>query len=758
MSNREGYGRYRIIKEIGRGSMGVVYQAHDPQFDRLVALKVLRADRLSGEDFVKRFMKEARAIGRLSHSGIVTAYDVGRDHDTVYLAMEYVEGTPLNELISSRRFAPEDIIRLGVQIGETLDYAHQKGVVHRDIKPANILILPDGAIKIADFGIARIEDPSATFQTQAGEIMGTPAYMSPEQILGKKIDGRSDIFSLGVILYELAAGRRPFGKEGMGLATVFNEIVHHEPPEPLSENPSLPPTLSQTIMKCLSKNPEDRYQTGRDLAVVLGSLDITEDAKVLPEVTVRRSRMKLLLPIVFAVLVCVAAGAYFFLKPSGGTFLQIGSNPSGATIYVDGNLSGKTPARVPVSPGSHEVRIGLEGYQDWAEMVQVPGNKVVPLKAQLNALAKFGFLQVVSDPAGASVFIDGQLQGQTPARIQVPLGEHSLRLTLPGYRDWQNYVQMKEQSDYPVDVRLEREIKLSTVRLASSPPGAQAFLDGQKKGLTPLDITMTPGVHVLKISLEGYTTWEEQINIAEGLEYLREVELSQINVARASLKIESIPQGAEIRVDGVLHGITPKEIELPLGAYMINLSHAGFESWENPLDLTQIKAYPLKVELKPISERAYLSVESSPPGAQVLVDGKRMGKTPLTKLEMPPGNYQVQVSLSGLQDWKGSVRLGANQELPLHIDLQPIPKTASLLVQSIPPGAEVSIDGRRRGNTPLTLKVSLGTHDIRLSLTGYQDWTDRLNLAEAATYPVKAELKPAVKGILVVPGQVRDRQ
>ncbi|RNC67862.1 MAG: serine/threonine protein kinase [Desulfuromonadales bacterium] len=191
------YGRYQIVKEVGRGSMGVVYEARDPNIDRVVALKVLRQDRITSETFVKRFLKEAKVVGRLSHPRIVTIYDVGEDQGTIYIAMEFLEGVPLSDLIRDKKLNADEVVELGTQIAATLEYAHQKGVIHRDVKPSNIVVRPDGQIKITDFGIAHIEDPSATLQTQAGEIMGTPAYMSPEQVQGHPVDCRSDLFSLG---------------------------------------------------------------------------------------------------------------------------------------------------------------------------------------------------------------------------------------------------------------------------------------------------------------------------------------------------------------------------------------------------------------------------------------------------------------------------------------------------------------------------------------------------------------------------------
>lgn len=251
------YGRYQIIEELGRGATGVVYKAHDPQIDRLVALKVLRPDRVTSENFVRRFLKEARAIGRLSHPNIVTVYDVGRDHGTIYIAMEFLEGVPLNEFPGRNGLSLEKVIGIGIQVAETLDYAHNNGIIHRDIKPSNIIVTSGDQARITDFGIARIEDPSAHHQTQAGEILGTPLYMSPEQIMGRPVDGRSDLYSLGVIVYELIAGRRPFN--GESLAAIFKAITQDDPAEPKKPDIPMPLPLSELIMKSLDKLPEHRF-------------------------------------------------------------------------------------------------------------------------------------------------------------------------------------------------------------------------------------------------------------------------------------------------------------------------------------------------------------------------------------------------------------------------------------------------------------------------------------------------------------------
>ena len=263
------YGRYQIIKELGKGSMGVVYQVHDPNLDILLALKVLRQDRVSSEAFVKRFLREARVLGRLNHPNIVRVYNVDEDQGTVYIAMEFVEGEPLSDVLAGKALTAGEIAELGIVVAETLDYAHEKGIVHRDIKPSNIMLKPNGQLKITDLGIAHIEDPSAHQQTQAGEILGTPAYMAPEQVLGRPVDGRSDIFSLGVILYELSTGKRPFA--GDNLAAIFRAITQDDPPEPASINPAIPPELSRAIMICLRKTPDERFARGTALAEALRS-------------------------------------------------------------------------------------------------------------------------------------------------------------------------------------------------------------------------------------------------------------------------------------------------------------------------------------------------------------------------------------------------------------------------------------------------------------------------------------------------------
>jgi serine/threonine protein kinase len=265
-------GRYEILETLGRGAMGVVYLARDPIIDRRVALKTLRVDLDAdfADEFRERFIREARAAGRLNHPGIVTIHDVGEDAESglVYIAMEYIEGRDLKQVAASgQKFRPSETARIAADVALALDYAHSMGVVHRDIKPANIILTREGTAKITDFGVARLEASNLTVD---GQFIGTPNFMSPEQVTGKKVDGRSDLFSLGVVLFTLLTGQRPFTGESMHEVTL--RIVQEPCPIPSTVNEDIPPALNPIVLKCLEKNPDSRFQTGDQLAQVLAAL------------------------------------------------------------------------------------------------------------------------------------------------------------------------------------------------------------------------------------------------------------------------------------------------------------------------------------------------------------------------------------------------------------------------------------------------------------------------------------------------------
>jgi serine/threonine protein kinase len=268
-SGGQRFGRYEILSELGRGAMGVVYKARDPHINRVVALKTISLIGQSEEDdreYRQRFFTEAEAAGRLSHPGIVTIFDVGEETETraPYIVMEYVGGESLERMLAriGRKLPIATALQLTMEIAEALDSAHGMGVVHRDLKPGNILLTDDGHAKIADFGVAKL---NLAHQTSAGRSWGTPAYMSPEQLNGEMVDGRSDLFSLGVMLYTILTGHRPF--QGNSALTVSYKVVNRDPIPATLLDTELPPNLDYIITRAMAKDARERYQRGMEMVL-----------------------------------------------------------------------------------------------------------------------------------------------------------------------------------------------------------------------------------------------------------------------------------------------------------------------------------------------------------------------------------------------------------------------------------------------------------------------------------------------------------
>src|SRR5499433_4014776 len=259
-------GRYEKQGELGRGAMGVVYKAVDPVIGRSVAVKTIRLSAegtgLSRQELLARFQTEARAAGLLTHPNIVVVFDAGEEDGLYYITMELVEGKSLQALLDARQSFPlPRVLRIMEQACSALQFAHDRNIVHRDIKPANLMLTPDDTVKVTDFGTAKILQFGTVNQTT--HVMGTPSYMSPEQVKGKVVDGRSDIFSLGVLLYEMVTGEKPF--PGQNITTVIYKIVNEDPVPPRSIDASIHPGVSSVVMKALAKEPEQRYQSCREM-------------------------------------------------------------------------------------------------------------------------------------------------------------------------------------------------------------------------------------------------------------------------------------------------------------------------------------------------------------------------------------------------------------------------------------------------------------------------------------------------------------
>jgi HAMP domain-containing protein len=331
-------GRYLIQERLGRGGMATVFKAHDPGIGRDVAIKFLHATLCEDEEYRGRFLLEAKAAGGLSHPNIVTVFDVGEIEGRPYMAMELLTGEPLSELMEPGKPQPlRDVVVMGIQLANALDYAHAHGIVHRDIKPGNVVRMKGTqTIKVTDFGIAHMEATGGAEQrTRVGDVLGTPQYMSPEQTQGEKLDGRSDLFSAGIMFYQMLAGQRPF--HGDSLVALALKIAK-ENPQPIEKlRPDLPPALRRVIERCLAKSPAKRFQTGRELADALTRVlaDIDEAAREKDKRRLVPLRVKWAATMALIVAVVMAlVGAFITERQYSAMLTQVTDNGASLARFI----------------------------------------------------------------------------------------------------------------------------------------------------------------------------------------------------------------------------------------------------------------------------------------------------------------------------------------------------------------------------------------------------------------------------------------
>ena len=556
----ETIGRYQITRELGRGAMGVVYLAVDPTIGRNVAIKTIRLGEVTDEEerakLRERLFREARSAGILSHPGIVTIYDMEEHNNVAFIAMEFVDGPTLDQLLSKREpLAPERLMSILRQTGAALDYAHAKGIVHRDIKPANIMIASDGAIKITDFGIAKVT--TSQQYTQTGTILGTPNYMSPEQVQGLAVTGRADQFSLAVIAFEMLTGDRPF--TGEHLTTVVYKIVAEEPPPVQRLNPTLGPQIDNALRRGLAKKPEARYTSciefinGLDAACANtqgwknlprgGNMSLPTVISEAParttrfspgstteEVVARRSsRWKWVLP--FAAALVVALGLIGLIALQFGT--DLGTTKSATPAPPTQTASSPPPAETPATPAVEEKKPSPmesapaakspdESAQKPQETSPVEEDKkpaeaevkppdqappqVPPERPKATARPAKGPQDVVitSEPPGATAVLDGNaaVSCKTPCILSVLPGHHSVSINQPGYQQERREIAI---IDSPVDVpRVTLRTLAGTLMISSDPPGASITLNGQSTSkVTPSQFNLPPGTYNVRLEKNG---------------------------------------------------------------------------------------------------------------------------------------------------------------------------------------------------------------------------------------------------------------
>jgi len=669
-------GRYEIIGELGRGAMGVVYKAKDPTIGRTVALKTLRLDvhGLETGEIVRRFQNEARAAGLLNHPNIVTIYDAGEHDGIFYIAMELMEGTTLHELLHEKHIlAADEAVHLAHEICKGLDYAHSHGIVHRDVKPANIMITSRGAVKIMDFGIAK----AGGSVTSTGQVLGTPNYMSPEQVKGRPLDGRSDLFSFGVILYEMLTGEKPFS--GQNVTTIIYKIVNENPIAPRELDVTIHPGLSAVVTRALAKAPDERYQSGAELVRDLdnyrqagaalhpttlatpapsparapaqpaiaqektavlpmrvvsgGALRVAAPAPAKNPVPIRRpakagrsGRKTGVITVLLAILVlgCVAGGYAFYRTRLKMRQLEAEIRQDEAT---DAKLN-------PITPGA-------------------PGTQAQPVQPSPTP-APTAPPTPMPSPAASAAPRDTQIAPDRTVKIGA------------------NGKPIEEKSPFhPKKVATPKPaVLLSELAFSSQPGGAKVEVDGQTDvaWVTPFKVSqMIPGIHNIAFSKDGYVSQTRTVESVAGKSVPVAVTLIQVAV----VTITTNPQGANVLIDGNDSGqLSPARLALDKGLHRITVRKQGYREafWEGSLVPGQAVSFtPILLSLNQPSEngprssfltrflgndsipdgKGLVHIRTVPEGATILINGRVAPKKTNARWPADPGVYTVELQMNG---------------------------------------------------------------------------------------------------------------
>ncbi|MCC6588331.1 MAG: serine/threonine protein kinase [Bryobacterales bacterium] len=581
-------GRYEILSELGRGGMGIVYRAQDPVIGRIVAIKTIRLLDLSAADeqerMRERLFREARSAGILSHPNIVTIYDMGQEAEVAYLAMEFVAGFTLDVILKrDSQLEPKQLMRMLRETASALDYAHTKGIVHRDIKPGNIMVTEAGSVKITDFGVAKI----ASQQITRGEVLlGTPSYMSPEQIAGKPLDGRADQFALGVIAYELITGEKPFLADSV--ASLLFKIVHEEPSAANRLNPTVNQAVSDAIARALAKESAARYGNCSEF---VSALDVELQACPGWHAQARGAAMTM------ETIVTTGARA---------------PEPAVNTVITTSSGRRPVPAVAPPPPLPPDVPPLFRRSEpppsapsrNWGKLILIlalVGGVVAAVALAPQWLPKPAAEQVAENPQTQSAPAKPAEPPKEPPKEQrpSPVGPAQVSLTSeqpqvpaetksppapqsPADKPPPAVVAPKP-TPVPVATSGERAPQSGIVDIASQPPGAKVAIDQTAEGcITPCSMELSGGRHVLRYTLDGHRPAVMIINVPD--EHSSMVTL--VRIATGTVVVRSTPAEAEVVLNGkVQDRRTPAIITLPPGKYHLELRRPGRDSIEQDIEV-----------------------------------------------------------------------------------------------------------------------------------------------------------------------------
>jgi serine/threonine-protein kinase len=651
-------GRYVIEESIGYGAMGAVYRALDPLISRTVAIKTIRLDVPPAsphyQSFLRRFYTEAKASGALSHPNIVTVYDIGETDDKIpFLAMEFVDGDTVADLLEmGEKLRPEQVVALVSQMADAIDYAHSKGVIHRDIKPSNIIVYDGEKVKITDFGIAKLMDAEGT---QTASLLGTPSYMSPEQAMGEHLDGRTDIFSLGVVAFEMLSGQQPF--PGNNVTSILYKLVHSDPVQPgnLEILGLLPDKWHRVFSKVLSKNPSERYGQAADFVTelehCLGSWFGALEGET---VVMTASEASQLVEKVSD-------------EPPPSVEKEVEEVETGdeTVLLKSSELPSGSPASDRQSPSKTRPPAEEEEQQE-----------TVLLRSELEA-------ETEPHPTGVP---EETVTTEAPVvELPPPPLEEDERETMAlevGDAETVASTGMPEWSPPPSTEQPETVVaqadSVATDRAAVPKDLGPART---KKDKRPVPFKILVAASAVLLVLLALAVAIQVFGGRGEIPTVPEIPPPEPPAPiEGMLEVSSEPEGAAVWLDGEEIGATPLErANLALGVYVVRLELDGYESQdlvadlrddtpEARLDVTLRK--PLRP--KPAPKRAFINVTSTPSGASVLIDGKPVGDTPVERFRAQPGSRSVVVQMEGYQPWETSIDLKAGASESIEAALEPI--------------------------------------------------------------------------------------
>jgi len=778
-------GRYEISGELGRGAMGVVYRAMDPVIGRSVAVKTIRLSEegtgLTRPELLSRFQTEARAAGLLTHPNIVVVYDAGEENGLFFITMELVEGKSVQALLDGgHAFPVPRLLRIMEQTCSALQFAHERNVVHRDIKPANIMLTADDTVKVTDFGTAKILQFGTVQQTM--QVMGTPSYMSPEQVKGRPVDGRSDIFSLGVMFYEMLTGEKPF--PGQSVTTVIYKIVNEDPIPPRQLNTSIHPGLNDIVMRALAKEPDVRYQSCREMQEDLKNYR-TMGAGSNPDATMISPRFN-------GPNAVGGIGA-----PGAGLRGLHGEDPMSSPTMRSLQNRGGNPMQTPALRRTGPVQAYEEpkkqgplatilaavlllsviiygAYKVWPEVKAARERNVIS--------------NAPSGPAGAATPVNSQPTA-TPANVPAPptqpaVKENALapvesvavapgatldtvtKFTPPPAAAIEVEKKTIEGTSVPIapkkapeegltPVAAEYKRKLTEI-LSQRGLGSSVRLTGTGNTLTvagklgPSDYSSL--LHLMQDAPASVHIVDDIQNIEPAAPIAEKSESSSHPTpgkGYGSVRIITDVPGATATLSGKT-GIEVTSCQTPCSfndivpaRYSLQIQKPGYQAVQTALELKTGESPDQKIHLESVAKG--LLITTRPPGAEIFINGAiQSGRTPVT-LPLEAGQFNLVIRLTGYEPYVGTAQVKDNIQTTMDLELKPRsqPHVAWAQVSTTPGGAEVIVDGNSTSQfTPARVQIPAGPHTLTMKLRGYQPARRAVDVSEGGTVTVTETMTP----------------